>query len=622
MRLKAHNILGTILLVLCMTGCSSDPNVELPREGKGSVNFAINIYGEVIEQPYGRAAVTDPKPITRLWYAIINSRGEAMQIKTQYLKPDFSSLQVEGLAEGNYSIVFLATTGDVAPEEIGKIDNIAQQWLVNSSDTAPFDEDYLYNRIDFAVASDQASQSIDVELRRATGRVEVDIRADNAQSLRYITNIDITYDESSSVYKQMSAEGSYSGTMVIKGIDITQSRGFYSLPSVGTLSGVVTITALMSDGEQIITTHRFTGAKIEAGVISTLAITYTHPEDNKGFFTVTLNDYTPQNSTLILQDDEPREVFYNNSLRSFYIKTPLQVTINDKKELQVRFYSAIAVKDIRILVRFRRYSNEFYDLAHYEKIPAFHESRLPMPIVTKARVFTSRDGRNILIPAHPNLSIDDCEFKIESNDPYLQKIATITPNWRITYNRFTADNPNPGDWRHMTPALCREGVVLMTNMAFMFSQEQFVTEMDRKREDGSFWYKLNDNAGVAIEHSLILSKIKAQAGFNMGAVGRVEGLGSVGGPNYGLASYHYSGHYWDHGTAANFHKSTAYHELGHCIGYGHSSSMTYGDQWTVLCSRVMYDMGAAGKLPVNSRWVLNTNKDTSIPPKLPHDDIE
>ena len=44
-----------------------------------------------------------------------------------------------------------------------------------------------------------------------------------------------------------------------------------------------------------------------------------------------------------------------------------------------------------------------------------------------------------------------------------------------------------------------------------------------------------------------------------------------------------------------------FHEYGHCLGYSHSSNMTYGDKWTVLCAKVFVEMGTAGMLPVNSR---------------------
>ena len=90
---------------------------------------------------------------------------------------------------------------------------------------------------------------------------------------------------------------------------------------------------------------------------------------------------------------------------------------------------------------------------------------------------------------------------------------------------------------------------------------------------------------------------------------RVVGVGGLGGGNtYGLADYCYKGVYFD-ATAPganphNYARQAMFHEYGHCLGYNHSSTMTYGDQWTVLCATVFVGMGQDGKLPVCSKEVV------------------
>ena len=54
----------------------------------------------------------------------------------------------------------------------------------------------------------------------------------------------------------------------------------------------------------------------------------------------------------------------------------------------------------------------------------------------------------------------------------------------------------------------------------------------------------------------------------------------------------------------NYARRAMFHEYGHCLGYNHSSTMTYGDQWTVLCATVFVGMGQDGKLPVCSKEVV------------------
>lgn len=608
---KLSKIITLVIVLLCLIGCNKEHELGHNGTENGTVNFALSPIFEITEQPAIRSQATEPKPIKSLWHAIFDSQDKVIQIRTQILKPDLSNLCIEGLANGRYSIVFMATTGDVKLDAIETLEDITQQWLTNESDDAPIDEDYLYKRISFEVDHNQPPQTIPVELQRISGRVELDLKPNNPHSIKFIRRVEISYNDNSFVNNEMSGEGICSGEMVIKNYDITKSLGFYSLPGIGKLSGVIRITATTTDNQELVSTYSFNNCEINSGAISKIVIGYAHPEDNLGAFSVSLKDYTANNSLTMFSDDEPRSTFYNASLRSFYVDQPLQVSINKNKELLVKFYSAIGIKNTKIMVRFKKYSSEFFELAHYDEIPPYHESRMAIPIVSKSRVFTSKDGRNIVIPAQPNLSEESCELKVVTDDPYMKKIATITCHWSITFSGFSATEPPTTNWRHMTPALCREGVALASNMAFMFASTEFYNEMNRKGSDGSFFYKLKDNSSVAIPHDVVMNKVKNHSGLNMGAVGGVNGLG--GGTAYGLVPSRYWDNYWDATPPESFHKTTAYHELGHCIGYGHSSTMTYGNQWTVLCSRVMFDLGKAAKLPVSSKWVLNTSGNTEIP---------
>ena len=54
----------------------------------------------------------------------------------------------------------------------------------------------------------------------------------------------------------------------------------------------------------------------------------------------------------------------------------------------------------------------------------------------------------------------------------------------------------------------------------------------------------------------------------------------------------------------NYPRQAMFHEYGHCLGYNHNSTMTYGDQWTVLCATVFVNMGKEGKLPVCSKEII------------------
>ena len=87
----------------------------------------------------------------------------------------------------------------------------------------------------------------------------------------------------------------------------------------------------------------------------------------------------------------------------------------------------------------------------------------------------------------------------------------------------------------MNPLLCRHGVALALNMAFMFSSEEFNMEMNK------YEGLLKDNGGNPINLDALRQRIRNHGGLVLGCVAGVGGLG--GGNTYGLANYCYTGVY-------------------------------------------------------------------------------
>ena len=78
-------------------------------------------------------------------------------------------------------------------------------------------------------------------------------------------------------------------------------------------------------------------------------------------------------------------------------------------------------------------------------------------------------------------------------------------------------------------------------------------------------------------------------------LGCVAGVGGLGGGNtYGLANYCYTGVYFDatppDAHPHNYPRQACFMNTG-IAWYSHSSTMTYGDQWTVLCATVFCGYG-------------------------------
>ena len=100
-----------------------------------------------------------------------------------------------------------------------------------------------------------------------------------------------------------------------------------------------------------------------------------------------------------------------------------------------------------------------------------------------------------------------------------------------------------------------------------------------------------------------------QRGEDYGRVVNVVGLG--GGNTFGLGEYVYLTHYADDANGSD----TPYHELAHCLGYGHSGNMTYYPAeggFPTICMKVYSQLSVSKKLPVYSRRFLHTRRNKNL----------
>jgi len=588
-----------------LTACDSDYNSP-DVDGTGSATFLINVHDKYGISVSSRAdndqepeadeeSSTAPEGIYDLKYLLSDGNGHILDHHYCRLENDFSQLTLEGLKCGQYSIMFIGSSHE--PINAQSPAETSAPWIVNESENSPVNTVYYYKKLDFSIGFDQSPINEQIELALAVAKVEVSLKMENPSLWRHIKNVSVSID--GDIPSTLNADGEYSGTNKITDYDITDPSGrftFTTFPSEKPVSGWVDVVSSIEGGEDFHTRYTFSGLNLRKGKVSRIEIQYRHPENESGRLYVAKDQLWRFDTDTMFMSDEPREVFYNNSLRSFYVNEPLQLRISTEGSLGVKLYSPMEVKNIKVLGRFRNISSEWVDLAYFESIPAFTDASFELPVVKKESVFRTSSGRNIRIPAQPGLTTEDIELKFETDDEFIKKISTIDSRWYIRFSKFGADNGH-ANWRHMDPMLCRHGIALALNMAFMFASPEFNAELDTY--DGI----LKDNAGNAINLDALRSKIRSHGGLQLGRVVGVGGLG--GGQTYGLADYCYTGVYHD-ATAPgsnphNYARQAMFHEYGHCLGYNHSSNMTYGDKWTVLCAKIFVQLGKEGKLPVPNR---------------------
>lgn len=310
-------------------------------------------------------------------------------------------------------------------------------------------------------------------------------------------------------------------------------------------------------------------------------------------------DYTPENHLIMLQDDEPESVFLDPVQRSFDPRSPVQVSVTENRELQLRAFSPRRIRDLKIWASVEGYPDEFL-LARFDVVPPFLEFRTPIPFVAADKEYTTAAGKTILILKNPHLGADDLALRIDCEDPYYKKFEGIKTTWKVHFSNF--EYPNHPYWLAMNPGHCREAVAMSLNMAYLFSTQEYQDSL--RVNDRRFI----DNSLNALSAETLLSQSLTRPSFAWGTLHIQGGLG--GGSTLGLQDVCFVGHYADD-VSDNM---ALFHEFGHGMGYGHGSNTVISESdgkysWRQMCQSIYLRQSLAKELPVYSRRFMHNRRN-------------
>lgn len=611
-----------VLACVCLVGCEQEHDVWTQEERNGIV---FKLYNAGFQDEKESRAAVETVDYDRLDFYIMNEQGEPVEgIKSMY-NPLTKEIIAEGLRKGNYTLLVLGVKGNAAQDgaTIATLHHITDQWLSFPADMdKPLGAEYFYAKAPFTVVVEETGRGEqevitmeqEVTLRRIVGRMDIACKFNNLY-VEHASSGSKLRLSNAVFYTSLSADGKYSGQTSgnLREIDLDNNWSFCFLPSVDGLSeedgGEVIIRTRTYRGETIQRSFSFQQIPVTANRITKVNLQITHPEDTRGTLFVTEKAYNASEHSLILQDDEPVSVYTDGLQRSFSALEPLQIKITEDYRFHVRFYCPRPMRGVTIKATIPSVTKEKLDFAYFDLIPGLGDVYLDIPRLNQSAMFYTETGKQIRINSLSPELLHEAVFSVESEDECWKKLSAIKYPYGISsFSLYGGDPSKPdgganGNWKGIRPVHCREAVAVILNVAYMISQDEEMEQLMKANED-----KYKDDAGRPVSADKLLSQLRQgymlKVGLVNAAFSNTVGLGGTSGV-YGMSQDRWVYHY-----DTNWAPTTIYHELGHVMGYGHSSTLTYG-YWSEQVVNKYYQSHIQD-FPVNSWTYLRTRENPNL----------
>ena len=555
-------------------------------------------------------------------FVVVDENGNKVNgVKGLYDK-NTSNMHLEGLHEGSYRILILGMKGDMATDKatIHRINHISEVWLSFPEDLAkPLECEYFYSITPFTVKKVFSSDGYElvteiserIVQRRIVGRMDFVFSYNNSYVKTAVTSNTIQFNTNSRFYTQISGEGMFAGESngEMKVLDMSEHTEYLFMPTVEGSSVKGNATMLTRDyrGNTVKRSYTFDLDSVTGNYIGRIEINVVHPDDEMGTMFITHQAYAEGKHGLILQDDEPHTIYTDKTLRNFNTSRPLQLSVTSEGQFHARFYSPRSLSNVLVKARIPSVGNEYIDLAYFDSIPAFADFYEEIPVIKKDRYYRSESGRIVKMPVMHADDFSGIEFKIESDDPYLEKLKAIIHGWNIRFHLYDGDPTKPdggpvGNWMGIRPVHCREAVAFFLNFTYMIDMPEH-EEILRANED-----RLYGNGGVEdkVTADIVLQQMRQERTLNVGLVYPGHGvIGLGGGSAFGAYQPGWLNHYTD-----TYACEIMFHELGHVMGYSHDSSFTYGP-WAQELMNHFY-VEHLSDMPIDSPSYLDSKKNPNL----------
>lgn len=342
----------------------------------------------------------------------------------------------------------------------------------------------------------------------------------------------------------------------------------------------------------------------EKNVINDIEIPF---EANFRQDTVTYGKLPDRSARYIFKLDESSASITDPSKYSFRVDELLQLrATSDADSLRITSYSAQTIYDVTLEIYLPEF-DRYISAAYLDSIPGFSQFEFKPSFIGRRTTYQTEDGY-FLEFEYPELDMERMKPRLKSNDSHFRMLEQIDAQWSFSFSNYSWKEGmgETGSWLEMRPIFAREWVVIVTNYAYMMTTPEYRHVMENF--NAIFGGDLYDNNQVSFTPEKYLSEMeryKQPYTFRLGRSGdSVGGLG--GGSVWGITGWNYYGHY---ASYSGWEAIT--HEFMHCMGYGHSSNMTYASNnvgWTVFIWQLHLWLSHEKRLPYLDRNLLGFHK--------------
>lgn len=573
----------TFLCSLLLMACSQDEwETAVDTDSSEAV---FKLYDMDYGEDGSRAESLKASYYDRLEFYVVDENGNRVKDAKGKYNPSTSEISVEGLHEGDYRLLVLGIKGDENQDRavVYQPERIEDAWLVFPEDLQkPLEAEYFYSQTPFTVSIQQgengnqevASIRQDIRQQRIVSRIDFEFVYPNSYTRYAVTEKYLSFGEVR-LCTTLSGNGDFSGQSdgVMQDLNLANQGSYVFMPLSGnsTLNGEITMRMRSYRGDETRLVYGFSQQGTVGNHIYRIKTTVSHPDDNSAVMFLTRDAYKAGDYLKILQDDEPKEVYTDPVQRKFNTVQPLQLEVTEAGELHVRFYSPRCLENVLFKARVPAVSDEYFDLAYFDSIPGFADFYEVLPLVQRASVCRLESGKQIKVSQLEASQLSGMEFKVESSDPFWAKLQKIEHGWDIYWGLYGGDPEREdggpaGNWMGIRPVHCRESVALFLNFTYMIDMPEHEQIL---RENADQLYDDNKNP---IQVEQVLQQMRQHRTLQVGLVYPGNGIiGLGGGSTFGAYQQAWFEHYWN-----AYSCSIMFHELGHVMGYGHSSSFTYG----------------------------------------------